>query len=87
MLWLSDWLSREQSVQERGCLDRAAQDKADKLLFAPAAVGAIDDFIETALDVLGADTVEATAKPGLETADHWSHPGSADSKSLSRSEP
>ena len=71
-------------VGERLALGGAVEDEAKELALTPAAVEAIDELIQVALEVLPADSVEGATDPGLEIGEDRVDPG-RDEKSSPKS--
>jgi len=74
-LCLSGLLSNQSVIRKRFSPERAPQHEPEELLLLPAAIEAIDELIQVALEALPADSVEGATDPGLEIGEDRVAPG------------
>ena len=66
---LSDRLRYQSVIRKRLGLDGPAGQIVEELVFDPASIEAIDEFLEVTIEILVTDAVEGPDQPGLEVGD------------------
>ena len=75
VICLSYRLSYQSVIGKRLGLDCRAGQIVEELVFIPASVEAVDEFLEIAIEILVTDAVEGPDQPGLEVGDDRVSPG------------